>query len=90
MEITEFVYPFCPYCKQAGEVLEELYQEHPEFQKIVIKKINEVANPKLAGQYDYEYCPSFFKGQDKLYEAEAADSRQEVKEKLERMLKSLL
>ena len=34
MKLTEFVLAGCPYCKQAREVLRELYAERPEFAAI--------------------------------------------------------
>ena len=90
MKITMIDYPACPYCRQALKLIDELKREHPEYGFIEIEKINEVFERRRAAEYDgYYYCPSFFYGKRKLYEADPSYSREEAKEKLGAMLASL-
>ncbi len=81
-ELMLFYLPGCPYCRQAERLIEELYEEHPEYQKIRIRRVNEVLERSLAEQYDYWYVPSFFLCCEKLYEADSGDDAAAVKEKL--------
>lgn len=90
MKLTEFVLPGCPHCSTARDVLRELYAERPEFAAIEFDVIDESVESALADTYDYYRVPSFFKGRDKLYEANPLWSRSEVKRRLEEMLTALL
>lgn len=89
MELTAFEYPGCPYCKQAKELIQELTEQHPEYAQVQIHWIDETAFTGNAGQYDYYYCPSFFLGTTKLYEADPQWSRTQAKEHLDEMLKKV-
>ena len=82
MEILFFYKPGCPYCRQAEEIIKELWKEHPEFEKIQMCRVDETADRTLADQYDYWFVPSFFQGEEKLYEADPSDSAETVKQKL--------
>ena len=42
----------CPFCKKALRYIEELKEEHPEFQPIEIEMIEETQHPDIADQYD--------------------------------------
>ena len=48
MKLTEFVLAGCPYCRQAREVLDELYAERPEFAAIEIDVIDESVESALS------------------------------------------
>ena len=39
MELLFIYMDGCPYCKLAGEVLEDLFAKHPEYQKIPLVKV---------------------------------------------------
>ncbi len=90
MKLTEFVLSGCPYCRQAGEVLDELRREKEAYGAIELEIIDESENPALADRYDYYRVPSFFKGTEKLYEADPRWSRGEVKRRLAEMLDGVL
>ena len=90
MKLTAFILPRCPYCLQMRELVEELRAERDELAAVEIEFIDESAQPELAERYDYYRVPSFFKGRDKLYEANPLWSRSEVKRMLEEMLTALL
>ena len=79
MKITIFEVSGCPYCRQERQIIEELIKEHPEYGDLTIERIDEALEPGLADQYDYYYVPSIFAGEEKLYEADPAWSRDEAK-----------
>ncbi len=89
MKLTEFILPGCPYCRQAAELLEELRAEESAFREIEIEIVDESAESALADRYDYYRVPSFFLGEEKLYEASPLWSRAEAKERLRAMFRSL-
>lgn len=90
MEIMLFEYPGCPYCRQAERIMETLKKEHPGYQNVDIKIIDETEHPEIADQYDYYYTPCFFKEKKKIYEADPSWSEEVVKEKLNRMFEELM
>ena len=89
MKLTAFILSSCPYCLQAGELIEELYAERPELASIEIDYIDEADEPELAERYDYYRVPSFFLGEEKLYEADPRRTRDEAKEMLGAMFDEL-
>jgi len=90
MELKFFFKPGCPYCRQATEIIAELFREHPEYKKIDLKRIDETAEPELAEKYDYWYVPSFFLGEEKVYEADSSDPEDTVREKLTAVMEKAL
>ena len=90
MKLTAFILSSCPYCLQAGELIEELYAERPAFSDIEIDFIDEADEPELAERYDYYRVPSFFLGEEKLYEADPLWSRDEARRRLGEMFEKLL
>lgn len=86
MELTIFELDGCPYCRQEREIIAELCGEHPEYEAISIRRIDESKEPQLADQYDYYYVPSIFCGKEKLYEADPSRSRQEAKTRIAAVL----
>lgn len=83
MELLYFVRPGCPYCRQADYILAELVREHPEYERISIRRVDETREVAFASEFDYWYVPSFFRKQNKLYEADPAESEESVRKKLE-------
>lgn len=67
--LTMFELASCPFCKEAHEYIREILAEHPEYQKIPVKYIDEGKEPEVAGGYDYYYVPTFFdEAGNKLHE----------------------
>ncbi|MBS7009763.1 thioredoxin family protein [Anaerostipes sp.] len=58
----------CPYCHEALSMMEELKQEHPEYQNIQVKMVNEDEDAKLADSLDYWYVPTYYVDGEKLHE----------------------
>ena len=69
----------CPYCRNARKALDELLQEHPDFRETPITWIEESEQPILADSYDYWRVPSIFMGNEKLFEANPADTYESLK-----------
>lgn len=67
-QIDMFVTDWCPYCKRARSMLEQLQGVRPEFRDVKINIIDEEARPDISDTYDYYYVPSLFIGRDKLHE----------------------
>lgn len=72
----------CPYCRMAQEVLDELFAAHPEYKDIPLDKVDETVNPEKLKGRNYYYVPTFFYGDDKIYEAHPGDT----KDKMEKIL----
>ncbi len=90
MKLTAFILPRCPYCLQMRELLEELRAERPALAAVEIAFIDESARPELAERYDYYRVPSFFLGEEKLYEASPLWTRAEAKRRLGAMFDAVL
>lgn len=66
-KLTLFYLKFCPYCRKAMGYLEEL-RTQDKYKDIEIEMIEESQQPELADRYDYYYVPTFFAGDQKLFE----------------------
>ena len=64
-KVTCFYLPSCPYCRQATVCLNELIAENPEYGKVEFEYINEMEDPEIADQYDYQANPSMFIGKER-------------------------
>lgn len=83
-EITYFMMDVCPYCIKAQRWLDELMKEHPEYNNIPMKVIDERKQPDIANKFDYYLVPTFYVDGVKLHEGVA------TKEKVEYVLKQAL
>ena len=90
MEIRFFYKPGCPYCRRAEKLIGELVRENPQFAGVSLERIDETKERALADQYDYWYVPSFFAGEQKLYEASPIESEAVMKTKLEQVFRKAL
>jgi len=66
--ITMFETSWCPYCKQAHRLMEELIQENPKYKDLDIKVIDEELHPEISRQYNYYYVPTYFLVDEKVHE----------------------
>ena len=83
MEKLLFIYmDGCPYCHMAADVLATLTSEHPEYGRIPVEKVNETTEPEKLKGRNYYYVPTFFYGDEKIYEAQPGDD----KPKMEKIL----
>lgn len=83
--ITIFYQTHCPFCRKAFQYIDELKKEHPEYQSIEIKTIEENEHPDIADKYDYYYVPTFYMDGKKVHEA--GIFKNEVDELLRKALK---
>ena len=77
-----FFLPDCPYCVRALRAISELCAENPAYVKIDVEKINERQQPEIADSYDYYYVPTFFYGDEKLFEAKPGMSYEVIREQV--------
>ena len=76
MEKLLFIYmDGCPYCHMAADVLATLTSEHPEYGRIPVEKVNETTEPEKLKGRNYYYVPTFFYGDEKIYEAQPGDGK---------------
>ncbi len=66
--ITMFETSWCPYCKQAHRLMDELIHENPKYKELKIHVIDEEKEPDIAKQYDYYYVPTYYLDSKKIHE----------------------
>lgn len=66
--ITMFTMESCPHCKNALRWMDELKKENPQYSNVSVSIIDENAQPRIAGTYDYYYVPTYFVGAVKIHE----------------------
>ncbi len=88
-DIKVFVLTGCPYCRKAKQAYDEL-TDGSAYKDIHVDWINEDEHPEIAGRYDYYYCPTMYVGQEKVYEAHPGQEYDEIKENVERVLRTAL
>ena len=54
-EVLYFYSPGCPFCKKADKFIAQAIEENPDFAKVEIKRIDEVAQKEYAASFDYYY-----------------------------------
>jgi len=78
-KISLFYLENCPYCRMALRALEELAAENPAYREIPLTRIEESEQPVLADRYDYYRVPTFFVGEDKLFEARVGMGYEQIR-----------
>lgn len=66
--VTMFITDWCPYCKQAITLMDDLKRENPEFADLKVEIIDEELQPEIAKQYDYYYVPTYYIDKIKIHE----------------------
>lgn len=69
-KVYMMVTDWCPHCKRAKNWMEELKQEHPEFQKVDVEIIDEEKQEELLKQhnFNYYYVPTYYVEGDRVHE----------------------
>lgn len=67
-EVKMFMQATCPHCKRCLAMMEELFNEHPEYRDVPLTIIDERADPETSDKYDYYYVPTFFVEEVKEHE----------------------
>ena len=68
-DVILFKLTYCPHCKLALRLQEELFQAHPEWRDIPLQMIDEAEEPELANSYDYYYVPTYYVGGERSMRA---------------------
>lgn len=66
----------CPHCAKAYRFMKELVPEHPEYASVEVEEIEEREEAAIAQQYDYYYVPTYYVGDDKVFEG--SPSKQDI------------
>ena len=85
-KIIAFYLEGCPYCRQAKEALKELTNENEKYSSVLIEWIEENQHPEISEKYNYDYVPSMFIENKKIYEAHKGEKFNECKENVKRVL----
>ena len=85
--ILYFYSKSCQYCKRADYILLELHNGNADYAKVEVLKIDEEARPDIVSKFPHDRVPAFFLGDRKLYEATPTESRAEMKQNIEKVLK---
>lgn len=88
--ITMFYRDDCGYCLKAHRALDELMEEIPGARALSFTRIEETREPELADRYDYYAVPTFYVGDDKLFEAHIGMSYEDIKAEVRRVLEAAL
>lgn len=51
---------YCPYCRQAGFFMDQLKKDKPDYCRIPIEYIDEIAEPDKANRYEYRVVPTYY------------------------------
>ena len=89
-DVLMFYLDSCGYCDKARRALDELFAENPAYREIPLTRIEESEQPELADRYDYYAVPSFFIGQEKLFEAHIGMSYEDIKAAVKQCLDAAL
>lgn len=81
-----FYQPLCPHCKLAFRFLDELMEEEPRFAGVELERVDELIERERSDSFDYWYVPTFFLGEEKLFEGHM--EKRDVRAVLERALES--
>ena len=66
--VTMFITDWCPYCKQAYSIMQDLKKTNPKYANIEVQVIDEERQPEIAKQYDYYYVPTYYVDGVKVHE----------------------
>lgn len=80
----------CPYCMQAKRAIKELLNENPEYNDVVIEKIEARLKKEEAAKYQRTYVPCIYTEHEKAYEATPGESYEECKEGIKKAFESAL
>ena len=75
MKKLTFIYlKGCPYCMKAMKAFDALLSTNEEYKKVEIDAVEEEENPDRIATLDYYRVPTYYIGDEKLFEASPGDS----------------
>ena len=89
-KLTIFHLDDCPYCRNARKALAELTAETPKYNGISVEWIEESRHPEMTEGHDYDYVPTIYAGDQKLYEARPGESYAECKANVKAALDAVI
>jgi glutaredoxin len=66
--LTMFIQPNCPFCKNALKWIDELKKEDTKYNQIDIELVDELIEVERADSFDYYYVPTIYLGEKKIHE----------------------
>ena len=91
MKKLTFIYlKGCPYCKKAMKAFDALLNANDEYKKVEIDAVDEGENPDRIASLDYYHVPTYYIGDDKLFEASPGDSYEVIEAATKKALESAL
>lgn len=91
MKKLTFIYlKGCPYCKKAMKAFDVLLNANDEYKKVEIDAVEEGENPDRIASLDYYHVPTYYIGDDKLFEASPGDSYEVIEAATKKALEAAL
>lgn len=91
MKKLTFIYlKGCPYCKKAMKAFDALLNANEEYKKVEIDAVEEGENPDRIASLDYYHVPTYYIGDDKLFEASPGDSYEVIEAATKKALEAAL
>jgi len=59
---------WCPHCRRAHRLMDELMHENPKYKELKIRVIDEEKEADIANQYNYYYVPTYYLDSEKIHE----------------------
>lgn len=70
-DVLMFMTGWCPYCKKANQIIDQLCRENQEYRDVQIVMIDEDKERKYADTFDYYRVPTFYVDGVKVHEGAA-------------------
>ncbi len=70
-DVLMFMTSWCPYCKKASQMIDQLRSENQEYKDVEIVMIDEDKDRKYADSFDYYRVPTFYVDGEKIHEGAA-------------------
>lgn len=67
-KIELFYLSYCPHCKKAFRLIDELKAEDKKYADIKVTMLDEAQNEELSNSKDYHYVPCFYVDDKKEHE----------------------
>ena len=91
MKKLTFIYlKGCPYCKKAMKAFDALLNANDEYKKVEIDAVEEGENPDRIASLDYYHVPTYYIGDDNLFEASPGDSYEVIEAATKKALEAAL
>lgn len=70
-DVLMFMTGWCPYCKKASRLIDQLRSENQDYKNVEIVMIDEDKDRKYADSFDYYRVPTFYVDGVKIHEGAA-------------------